>query len=141
MELFVARPLGPRLKDFSCFVSWGTETIRRVSEPQPLLFSKKLLQYTSNLCASTPPICIAAPSWLLSLEERETQQYTSHLYCSTPPICTAVRLPFVRQYASHESTGGRVTGTFLREVPQCLLSHKARIRKRASEHYARDRFA
>ena len=41
------------------------------------------------------------PSWPLSLEERETQQYTSRLYCSAPPVCTAVRLPFVRQYASH----------------------------------------
>ena len=74
-------------------------------KPQPLLVSKKVRQYTSNLYGSTPPICIAGPSWLLSLEERETQQYTSHLYCSTPPICTAVRLPFVRQYF-WENTGG-----------------------------------
>ena len=61
-------------------------------KPQPLLVSEKVLQYTSNLYGSMPPICIAVPSWLLSLEERETQQYTSHLYCSTPPICTAVLL-------------------------------------------------
>ena len=67
-------------------------------KPQPLLVSKKVRQYTSNLYCSTPPICIAGPSWLLTLKERETQQYTSHLYCSTPPIWTAVRLPFVRQY-------------------------------------------
>ena len=67
-------------------------------KPQPLLTSKKARQYTSNLYGSTPPICIAGPSSLLSLEERETQHYTSNLYCSTPPICTAVRLPFVRQY-------------------------------------------
>ena len=70
-------------------------------EPQPLLVSEKELQYTSNLCGGTPPICIAVPYWLLSLEESETKQYTSHLnlYCnashlygSTPPICTAVLL-------------------------------------------------
>ena len=61
-------------------------------KPQPLVVSKKVRQYTSNLYGSTPPICIAGPFWLLSLEERETQQYTSHLYCSTPPICTAVLL-------------------------------------------------
>ena len=51
-----------------------------------------------TLNGSTPPICIAVLSWLLSFEERETLQYTSHLYCSMPPICTAVRPPFVRQY-------------------------------------------
>ena len=39
-----------------------------------------------------PLICIAVPSWLLSIEERETQQHTPHLYCSTPPICTATLL-------------------------------------------------
>ena len=61
-------------------------------KPQPLLVSKKVRQYTSNLYSSTPPICIAAPSWLLSLEERETQQHASHLCCSTLPICTAVLL-------------------------------------------------
>ena len=48
-------------------------------KPQPLLVSKKVRQYTSNLYGSTPRVCIAGPSWLLSLEERETQHYTSHL--------------------------------------------------------------
>ena len=73
------------------------------------------LQYTSNLYGSTPPICIAVLSWLLSFEEREP--------CSTPPICTAIRLPFVRQYAPHlyGSTFGKilgvgVTGTFLNNL-------------------------
>ena len=80
-------------------------------KPQPLL-SEKVLQCTSNLYGSTPLICIAVPSWLLSLEERETQQCTSHLFCSTPPICTAVRLPSVRQYASnlHGRTFEKVLG-------------------------------
>ena len=67
-------------------------------KPQLLLVSENVLQYTSNLYGSTPPICIAAPSWLLRLEEREAQRYASHLYSSTPPICMAVRLPFARQY-------------------------------------------
>ena len=70
--------------------------VRRVSEtPTPTGLGESA---AANLYGSTPPICIAVPSWLLSLEERETQQYTSHLYCSAPPICTAVRLPFVRHY-------------------------------------------
>ena len=80
-------------------------------KPQPLLVSKKVLQYTSNLYGSTPPICIAALSWLLGLEERETQQYTSHLYCSTlhlydstPPIRTAVLLRKYRGLESPESS-------------------------------------
>ena len=51
-------------------------------------------------CRNTNPHW-SPPSWLLSLEERETQQYTFHMYCSAPPICTAVRLPFLVQYASH----------------------------------------
>ena len=55
------------------------------------VISEKVLQYNSNLCGSTPPICVAVPSWLLSLEDRGTQHYTSNLYCSTPPICMAVR--------------------------------------------------
>ena len=76
-------------------------------KPQPLqLVSKKVRQYTSNLYGSTPPICIAVLSWLLSFEERETLQYASHLYCSAPPICTAIRPPFVRQYF-WKTTGGR----------------------------------
>ena len=75
-------------------------------KPQPLqLVCKKVLQYTSNFYGSTPPICIAVLSWLLSFKERETLQYASHLYCSTPPICTAVRPPFVRQYF-WKNTGG-----------------------------------
>ena len=64
-----------------------------------------LPKYTSNLYGSTPPICIAVLSWLLSFEERETLQYASHMYCSTPPICTAARPPFVRQYF-WKNTGG-----------------------------------
>ena len=63
--------------------------------------------------AVPPPICMAVPSWLLSLEKRETQQYTSHLYCSTPPICTAVRLPFVR-ITLEKVLGVGVTGKFLK---------------------------
>ena len=74
-------------------------------KPQPLQLVWKVRQYTSNLYGNTPPICIAALSWLLSFEERETPQYASHLYCSTPPICTAVRPPFVRQYF-WRNTGG-----------------------------------
>ena len=57
--------------------------------------SEKCWQYTSNFYRSTPPICNAAPCWLLSLEERETPQHTSNLYCNTPPISTAARLPFI----------------------------------------------
>ena len=74
-------------------------------KPQPLQLVEKVRQYTSNLYGSTPPICIAVLSWLLSFEERETLQYTSHLYCSTPPICTAVLL--------EKYWGLGVTGTFL----------------------------
>ena len=72
-----------------------------------------------------PPICIAVLSWLLSFEEREP--------CSTPPICTAVRLPFVGQYAPHlygstfgEILGVGVTGTFLSELPHPQLSENSR---------------
>ena len=84
----------------------STSSVRRVAEtPTPTGLEEKYGSTPPSLYGSTPPICIAGPSWLLSLEERETQQYTSHLYCSTPPICTAVRLPFVRQYF-WESTGG-----------------------------------
>ena len=72
---------------------------------QPLLVSEKVRQYTSNLYGSTPPICTAVLSWLLSFQERETLQYASHLYCSTPPICTAVRPPFVRQYFWNNAGG------------------------------------
>ena len=76
-----------------------------VSETPTPTTCPKVWQYTPNLYGSTPPICIAALSWLLSFEERETPQYASHLYCSTPPICTAVRPPFVRQYF-WKNTGG-----------------------------------
>ena len=77
----------------------------KFQKPQPPLVSKKVRQYTSNLYGSTPPICIAVLSWLLSFEARESLQCASHLYCSTPPICTAVRPPFVRQYF-WKNTGG-----------------------------------
>ena len=65
------------------------------------------MQYTSKLFGRTPPICIAGPSWLLSLQKEKPN--------STPPICTAVRLPFVRQYASHwyGSTFEKVLGVAL----------------------------
>ena len=65
------------------------------------------MQYTSKLFGRTPPICIAGPSWLLSLQKEKPN--------STPPICTAVRHPFVRQYASHwyGSTFEKVLGVAL----------------------------
>ena len=79
---------------------------------QPLLVSEKVLQYTSNLYDSTPSIDIAVPSWLLSPKKGKPN--------STPPMCTAVRLPFVRQYASRlcgstfeKVLGLGVAGTFL----------------------------
>ena len=72
---------------------------------------EKVLQHASNLYGSTPPICIAVPSWLPSLEDRETQQYT--------------HLPFARQHASHlhgstfqKVVGVGVTGEFLKQA--CL---------------------
>ena len=84
----------------------GGGSLGNLSEtPTPTTCLKKVRQYTSNLYGSTPPICIAILSWLLSFEGRETLQYASHLYCSTPPICTAVRPPFVRQYF-WKNTGG-----------------------------------
>ena len=92
----------PPSKEMSLCDHFGWAMFRK---PQPLLVSEKVRQYTSNLYGSTPPICIAVLSWLLSFEERETLQYASHLYCSTPPICTAVRPPFVRQYF-WKNTGG-----------------------------------
>ena len=66
-----------------------------------------------------PPICIALPSWLLNLEERQIPRYTSQMYCDTPPISTAVHLPFVPvggsgkflSYGAHQ--GGRATACFL----------------------------
>ena len=85
-----------------CPISWRFSLCRRSSLIQLV---EKVRQYPSNLYGSTPPICIAVLSWLLSFEERETLQYASHLYCSTPPICTAVRPPFVRQYF-WKNTGG-----------------------------------
>ena len=38
--------------------SLGSEEFQK---PQPLLVSKKVRQYTSNVYGSTPPICIAGP--------------------------------------------------------------------------------
>ena len=71
--------------------------------------SRRKYSSTPPICTAVPPPhCIAGPSWLRSLEERETQQYTSHLYCSTPPICTAVRLPFVRKYFWEVGVTGRL---------------------------------
>ena len=81
--------------------SWMFQGSSEFQKRQPPMVPKKVRQDTSNLYGSTPPFCIAGPSWLLSLEERETQQYTSHLYCSTPPICTAV---FLRKYWGLGST-------------------------------------
>ena len=83
-------------------------------KPQPLPVSRKVLQYTSNLYGSTAPICIAGPSWLLSLQERETQQYTSHsnFRLSTKPSAktfnpstTARMLPLLPQDEAEEGEG------------------------------------
>ena len=114
----------PCFLDYFCLLFF-----RRVSETPTPTVSKEVRQYTSNLYGSAPPICIAGPSWLLSLEEREIQQYTSHLYCSTPPICTAVRLPFVRQYF-WENTGGWGH----RKVPDFWGSPKASHNKITQQH-------
>ena len=91
-------------------------------KPQPLQLVQKVRQYTSNLYGSTPPICIAVLSWLLSFEESETLQYASHKYGSTPPICTAVRPPFVRQYF-WKNTGGWDH----RNVSECPLNFRGDI--------------
>ena len=61
-------------------------------KPQPPLLLKRVLQYTSNLYFSTPPICIAVLLVPLSSHERAILQYSSDLYRSTPPICIAVLL-------------------------------------------------
>ena len=76
-----------------------------LQKPPPLLVSKKVLLYASNLYGSTPPICITVPSWLLMKKGKPN---------NTPPICTAVRLPFVRQYASqlYGSTFEKVLGVW-----------------------------
>ena len=101
-----------------------------VSETPTPTTCLKVRQYTSNLYGSTPPICIAALSRLLSFEERETLQYASHSYCITPPICTAVRPPFARQYF-WKNTGGwghrnvseiKEDATFLLAVGSFLLT-------------------
>ena len=86
--------------------------------PQPLPVSEKVLQYTSTLYGSTPPIRITVPSWKLSLEERETQQYISHLYCNTPPICTAAAV-----------LGGSAGGWGHRKVPDETRSCIAQMRR------------
>ena len=81
----------------------GCHLPEELQKPQPLLVSKKVLQYISNLYGSTPPsICIAVPSWLLALKKEKPKsppihlpsvlQYASHLYSSMPPICTEVLL-------------------------------------------------
>ena len=68
--------------------SWCAHNLRseEFQKPQPLLVSKKVRQYTPNFYGNTPPVCIAGPSWLLSLEEKGNP---------------TVQLPFVLQYASH----------------------------------------
>ena len=76
--------------------------------PQPAQSVYKVLQYTSNLYGITLPVCIAVPSCLLSLEERETPaiqlpfvlQCASYLYGSTPSIRTEVLL---RKYHSRKN--------------------------------------
>ena len=83
-----------------------SQTSEEFQKPHPLLVAKKVRQYTSNLYGSMPPICIAGPSWLLSLQARETQQYASHLYGGTPPICIEKIL------------GVGVTGKFLKTCPE-----------------------
>ena len=55
--------------------------------PQPVQLVWQVLLYTSKLYGSTLFICIAMPSWLIGLEERETPQCNSQLYCSMPPVC------------------------------------------------------
>ena len=98
----------PKFNLSGCFKSGWSKSCRKLAmfwKPQPLQLLKKVRQYTSNLYGSTPPICIAVLSWLVSFEERETPQYAPHLYCNTPPICTAVHPPFVRQYF-WKNTGG-----------------------------------
>ena len=91
------KPLRFIAGEFFFVLGRGSEEFQK---PQPLLVSKKVLQYTSNLYGGTPPICIAVPSLLLSMKKGK--------HNSAPPICTAVRLPFLRQYAFHlyGSTGG-----------------------------------
>ena len=70
-----------------------------VRNPNHHYFSKRLLQYTSNLYYNTPPICIA----MLSVPQLSGKGHTSvllpfvsqcasHLYRNTPPICIAVLL-------------------------------------------------
>ena len=59
-----------------------SEEFQKPQKPQPVLVSEKVLQYTSNLHRNMPPICVAVPCWLLSLE----------MYGSMPPISTAVLL-------------------------------------------------
>ena len=121
VDAFVGRFMGPVLEGLktgkSTFIGPVTPVVGALvwamfRKPQPLQLVQKVRQYTSNLYGSTPPICIAVLSWLLSFEERQTLQYASHLYCSTPPICTAVRPPFVRQYF-WKILGVGVTATFL----------------------------
>ena len=65
------------------------------SNPVPQLPQSTRLEIPDNM----PPICIAVPSWLLSLEKANpavhlpfVRQCTSDLYSSTPPICTEVPL-------------------------------------------------
>ena len=75
-------------------------------KPQPLLVSEKVRQYTSNLHGTTPPICIAVLSWLLSFEDREALQYASHFVLQyASHLYSAVRPPFVQQNF-WKNTGG-----------------------------------
>ena len=77
--------------------------------PNPYNLSERVWQYTSKLYSSTPPICIAVLSLLLSVEEWETPQYASHLYSSTPP--------FVRQYFRHTKLRLNRRDGMSRELP------------------------
>ena len=77
--------------------------------PQPLLVSKKVLQYTSNLYGSTPPICIVVPSLK---EQAKNPASPSHLHCSTPPICMTFTFHLYNN-TFEKALGVGVTGKFL----------------------------
>ena len=74
---------------------------KNVRNPNYYYFSKKVLQYTSNLYYNTPPICIVysavgaveySGKGTTSILFSFVSQYASHLYRNTPPICIAMLL-------------------------------------------------
>ena len=88
----------PHVNRGGATADFGDPQIRNVPvTPTLSIFAKVLPHKWGAYCRtngrrtrSTPPICIAVLSWLLSFEERETLQYASHLYCRTNWRCTAV---------------------------------------------------